>query len=387
MWKRLFDVMMREIQIIHRNRIYGMCMVFFPLLTVVFFTTLLDEGLPQSLPVAVVDLDNTSTTRSLAHRLDGFQMTDVVAHYPSVAEARNAMQRNEIYGFLYIPKGTTDDLLANRQPKISFYYSNTSLSAGSMVMKDLKTISTLGSAAVGQAMLKARGATDAQIQTALQPITVDLHQISNPWSSYNSYLTTMMVPGLFMLFITLISAYSLGNELKFNTSKEWVKMADGNMLVALIGKFLPQLLVYLAMVFFYEWYVFLHLGFPHNGSALMLVLLALMQVLAAQGFGIFVFGLMPSLRMSMSVCSLWSVLSFSMCGAAFPLMAMDAPLQSLSWLFPLRHYFMLYQICVFNGYPLLEAWFHFVALAAFMMLPWLVVKKIKNAMLYYVYIP
>ena len=387
MWKRLFDVMMREIQIIHRNRIYGMCMVFFPLLTVVFFTTLLDEGLPQSLPVAVVDLDNTSTTRSLAHRLDGFQMTDVVAHYPSVAEARNAMQRNEIYGFLYIPKGTTDDLLANRQPKISFYYSNTSLSAGSMVMKDLKTISTLGSAAVGQAMLKARGATDAQIQTALQPITVDLHQISNPWSSYNSYLTTMMVPGLFMLFITLISAYSLGNELKFNTSKEWVKMADGNMLVALIGKFLPQLLVYLAVVFFYEWYVFLHLGFPHNGSALMLVLLALMQVLAAQGFGIFVFGLMPSLRMSMSVCSLWSVLSLSMCGAAFPLMAMDAPLQSLSWLFPLRHYFMLYQICVFNGYPLLEAWFHFVALAAFMMLPWLVVKKIKNAMLYYVYIP
>lgn len=387
MWKRLFDVMMREIQIIHRNRIYGMCMVFFPLLTVVFFTTLLDEGLPQSLPVAVVDLDNTSTTRSLAHRLDGFQMTDVVAHYPSVAEARNAMQRNEIYGFLYIPKGTTDDLLANRQPKISFYYSNTSLSAGSMVMKDLKTISTLGSAAVGQAMLKARGATDAQIQTALQPITVDLHQISNPWSSYNSYLTTMMVPGLFMLFITLISAYSLGNELKFNTSKEWVKMADGNMLVALIGKFLPQLLVYLAMVFFYEWYVFLHLGFPHNGSALMLVLLALMQVLAAQGFGIFVFGLMPSLRMSMSVCSLWSVLSLSMCGAAFPLMAMDAPLQSLSWLFPLRHYFMLYQICVFNGYPLLEAWFHFVALAAFMLLPWLVVKKIKNAMLYYVYIP
>ncbi|UKK47677.1 ABC transporter permease [Prevotella sp. E9-3] len=387
MWKRLFDVMMREIQIIHHNRIYGMCMVFFPLLTVVFFTTLLDEGLPQSLPVAVVDLDNTSTTRSLAHRLDGFQMTDVVAHYPSVAEARNAMQRNEIYGFLYIPKGTTDDLLANRQPKISFYYSNTSLSAGSMVMKDLKTISTLGSAAVGQAMLKARGATDAQIQTALQPITVDLHQISNPWSSYNSYLTTMMVPGLFMLFISLISAYSLGNELKFNTSKEWVKMADGNMLVALIGKFLPQLLVYLAMVFFYEWYVFLHLGFPHNGSAFMLVLLALMQVLAAQGFGIFVFGLMPSLRMSMSVCSLWSVLSFSMCGAAFPLMAMDAPLQSLSWLFPLRHYFMLYQICVFNGYPLLEAWFHFVALVAFMMLPWLVVKKIKNAMLYYVYIP
>lgn len=387
MWRRLFDVMMREMLIIRRNLIYRLCMFIFPLLTVVFFTTMLDDGLPQSLPVAVVDLDNTSITRSLVQKLNAFQMSDVVARYPSVAEARNAIQRNEIYGFLYIPKGTTDDLLASRQPKISFYYTYTTLSAGSMVMKDLKTISTLGSAAIGQATLRARGATDAQIQTALQPIKVDLHQISNPWTSYNAYLTTMMVPGLMMLFMSLVAAYSLGNELKFETSKEWVERANGNMLVALIGKFLPQLLVYLAVVFIYEWYVFYHLGLPHYGSPVMLVLLALMQVLASQGFGVFVFGLMPSLRMSMSVCSLWCVLGFSMCGAAFPLMAMDPPLQTLSWLFPLRHYYMLYQICVFNGYPLLEAWFHFVALAAFMLLPWFVLKKIKTAMLHYVYIP
>jgi len=113
----------------------------------------------------------------------------------------------------------------------------------------------------------------------------------------------------------------------------------------------------------------------------------LIQVLAAQGFGIFAFGLMPSLRMSMSVCSLWAVLSFSMAGGAFPIMGMDSPLQSLSWLFPLRHYYMIYQITILNGYPLIEAWFHFVALAAFTLLPWLVIRKIKNAMLTYVYIP
>ena len=154
-----------------------------------------------------------------------------------------------------------------------------------------------------------------------------------------------------------------------------------------MGKFLPQTLVWLAIVFGYEYYVFYHLQFPHLGSPWMLVLLGLMQVLAAQGFGIFAFGLMPSLRMSMSICSLWAVLSFSMAGSAFPVMGMDAPLQSLSWLFPLRHYWMIYQICVFNGFPLIEAWFHFAALAAFMLLPWLVVRKIKNAMLTYVYIP
>ena len=379
--------MMRELLILRKNHIYRFCMVLFPLLVIFFFTSMMDDGLPTSMPVGVVDLDNTSTSRALGLKLDGFQMSKVVAHYPSVTEARKAVQRNEIYGFLYIPKGTTEKLLASRQPKISYYYSYTTMAAGSMMMKDLKTISTLGSAAVGQGTMRAKGFTDEQIQTLMQPIKIDLHQIANPWSSYNIYLTTVMVPGIIMLFIFLISTYSLGTELKFNSSKQWLALTDNNILVAIFGKFLPQMLIWLAIIYGYEYYVFYHLHFPHLGSPWMLVLLGLMQVLASQGFGIFAFGLMPSLRMSMSISSLWAVLSISMAGSAFPIMGMDGPLQSLSWLFPLRHYWMIYQSCVFNGFPLIEVWFHFAALAAFMLLPWLVLKKIKNAMLTYVYIP
>ena len=385
--RQIYDIMLRELLTMRKHFIYPACMVVFPLLVMVFFTSLMDDGLPTEMPIGIVDADNTTTTRALIRRLDAFQMSRIEHSYATVAEARKAIQNNEIYGFLYFPKGTTEKLLASRQPKISYYYSYTTLAAGALLMRDLKTISTLGSAAVGQATMRAKGFTPEQIQTFLQPIKIDLHQIANPWTSYNSYLSTMIVPGMMMLFIFLITAYSLGTELKFNVSKKWMEMADNNMTVALLGKFLPQTLVWLAVVYSYQYYVFFHLGFPHLGSPWMLVLLGLMQVLASQGFGIFAFGLMPSLRMSMSICSLWAVLSISMAGSAFPVMGMDRPLQSLSWLFPLRHYYMMYQTCVFNGFPLVESWFHFVALAGFMLLPWMVVKKIKNAMLTYVYIP
>lgn len=378
---------LREVRIMLHNPMYGCCMVVFPILAMIFFTSLMDEGLPEDMPVGVVDLDNTTTSRSLIRRLDGFQSSKVVAHYTSVAEARRAIQENQIYAFLYIPKGTTDDLLASRQPKISYYYNLASIMSGSLLMKDLKTISTLGSAGVGQATMRAKGYTQEQIMAFLQPIRIDLHQVGNPYTNYNSYLSTVFVPGIMMLFIFMISAYSLGMELKFNTSKEWLAMADNRIVVALIGKFLTQALIWLALIFFYEFYVFSVLGFPHQGSVAMLILLAVLEVFAAQGFGIFAFGLMPSLRMSLSVCSLWAVLSMSMAGSAFPVMGMDGALQSLSWLFPLRHYYMVYQICVFNGFPLLEAWFHFVAMVGFMLLPWFVISKIKNAMLTYVYIP
>jgi len=383
----IWKIMLRELRILAKNPIFVFCMVVFPLAVVFFFTSLMDEGLPEDMPIGIVDLDNSSTTRSLTRRLDAFQSSRIVAHYPSVAEARQAIQRNQIYAFLYIPKGTTEQLLASRQPKISYYYNLASIMSGSLLMRDLKTISMLGSAAVGQATMRAKGFTPDQIQAFLQPIRIDLHQVGNPWTNYNAYLSTMLVPGVFMLFIFLVSAYSIGTELKFHRSKEWMAMSGNNIFVALVGKFLPHFIIWLALVYAYEYYVFGVLGFPHPGGAWKLILLGLLQVTSAMGFGIFAFGLMPSLRMSMSICSLWAVLSFSMAGSAFPVMGMDSMLQSLSWLFPLRHYYMVYQITVFNGYPLYEAWFHFAALVAFALLPILVYRKIKNAMLTYVYIP
>lgn len=384
---RILCVSKRECRILSSNPIYFFCMVVFPICIAIMFTSLMKEGQPLDMPVGIVDLDNTSTTRSMARKLDAFQNSHVVAHYSSMEEARKAIQQNKIYAFLYIPKGTTDKLLSSRQPKISFYYSSTSITAGALLFRDLKTISTLGSAAVGQRTLSAKGYTAEQISTFLQPIVIDLHPLNNPWINYNIYLSNMLVPGVFMLFIFLITAYSIGTELKFKRSQELMKVAGNDIYVAIIGKCLPQTLIFLIIFYGYMFYVFGILVFPHPGGVGVILLLGLFSVLAAQGFGIFAFGLMPSLRMSMSICSLWAVLSFTTSGAAFPLSAMDGALEALSQLFPLRHYYMIYQICIFNGYPLHIAWFNWMALGLFIILPLFVMWNIRKAMLEYDYIP
>lgn len=385
---QFFDVALRELDIIVRkNRIYGFCMVVFPVLLVVFFTTMLDEGLPQDLPIGVVDQDNSATSRSLIRNLDAMQNSRVKYRFASVTEARNAMQEGKVFAYLYIPAGTASKLLSGRQPNISYYYTMTCMTAGSMASKDLKTIGVLGSAAVGKAVLSAKGATDEQIRAALQPVTIDAHMIANPQSSYNYSLTTVFVPGILMLFMALLSAYALGMEMKFDTGKEWLERAGGNIFVAILGKYVAHVLVFLLVMFLYQYYIFNVLDFPHLGGTWSIVRLTLLQVAASIGFGIFAFGLMPSLRMSMSISSLWMVLGISMCGSAFPVMGMDPPLQAMSWLFSLRHYWMIYQATVLNGFPVIDVWFHLVALVAFTLLPWFVLRKVKNAMLNYVYIP
>ena len=381
-------VALRELDIIvRRNRIYGFCMVVFPLLLVFFFTTMLDDGVAIDLPVGVVDQDNSATSRGLVRNLDAMQSSRVVYRFANITEARNAMQEGKVYAYLYIPEGTASELLAGRQPKISYYYTMTCMTAGSMAMKDMKTIGSLGLAAVGQSTLAAKGASKEQIKASLQPITVDAHMISNPQGSYNYSLTTVFVPGILMLFMALLGAYAVGMEMKFDTGKDWLAKADNNIVVAILGKYIVHALIFLLVIFIYQYYIFEVLHFPRLGGIWRIVRLSLLQVAGGLGFGIFAFGLMPSLRMSMSISSLWSVLSISMCGSAFPIAGMDPPLQAMSWLFPLRHYWMIYQATVLNGFPVIDVWFHFVALIAFTLLPWFVLGKIKNAMLNYVYIP
>ena len=45
-------------------------MVIFPIFVTFFFTSLMNEGQPQDMPVGVVDLDNSVTTRKLTRMLD-----------------------------------------------------------------------------------------------------------------------------------------------------------------------------------------------------------------------------------------------------------------------------------------------------------------------------
>jgi ABC-2 type transport system permease protein len=387
MLKRLIDIASREVGIIFRTPIYAFCMVVFPLLVLFFFTSLMESGQPFDMPVGVVDQDQTTTTRAIVRKLDAFQNTKIAARYPSVEEARQAIQRNEIYAFIYFPKHTTDELLANKQPKISFYYSSACITAGSMLMRDLKTISLLGSASVGSAKLAALGKTGDEIRTFLSPINVDMHLINNPGLNYNYYLSISMPMAIIMLLVFLITVYSLGTELKFSRAHDLMERAGGNIYIAIMGKLIPQFCLFLIVFMLHYFYLYHVLHFPLNTTPLHLVFLGALSLMAGQGLGIFMFGLFPSLRFSMSICALWGSLSFSMMGSTFPPEAMDSIVRTLTLLFPMRHYFMAFQICVFNGYPLSYAWPWIGGLCVFALLPLFVIPKIRKVMLTYVYIP
>lgn len=383
----ILKIARRELRRMASKPIYWFCMIAAPLFCFVFFTSLMAEGLPTDMPLGLVDNDNTTTSRSLARNLDAFEMTSIKEQYANVTEAREAVQRGDIYGFYYIPKGTTRKAQRQELPVVSFYTNYSYLVAGSLLYRDMRTMSELASGAASRTVLYAKGATERQAMAFLQPIVIDSHAINNPWLNYNVYLSNVILPGLLMLFIFMVTVFSIGTEVKYNTVHDWLIMARGSMFHALAGKLLPQTLIFflIGIAFAIGLYGVLH--FPCHCGLLTMLLVMFLGIIGAQGLGVFMFAMLPTLRLSLSFASLWGVISFSICGMSYPVMAMHPTLQGLSYLFPLRHYFLLYVNCALDGYPLMNAAPYVVGLLLFAMLPLLLLRRLKKMLLVVPYIP
>lgn len=377
----------REMKRLVSKPIYFFCMLFAPALSVTFFLSLMQDGLPTDLPVAIVDLDGSATSRNLIRQLDAFEQTEVVAKTVSFEEARQEMQKGNVYGIFYIPKDFGVNAASGRQPKLSFYTNATYLIAASLLFRDMKTMSVLAGASVGLQTGLAKGYTNDQIMAQLQPITIDTHVLGNPWLNYSVYLNNTVIPGVLQLLIFLVTVFSIGTEIKYSTSRDWLQMGGNSLAVSLLGKLLPQTLIFTIVSFMCCSALYGFNSFPLNtGWAPMLAAMFLL-VIASQAVGVFMIGVLPTLRLGLSFASLFGMLAFSVVGFSFPVLGMDSTLQALANLFPLRHYFLIYVDQALNGRDLFYSWGEYVWLAGFLILPFLAGKNLKNALLYFKYIP
>lgn len=385
---RLKAIFRRELGILSRRPIFLFCMFFMPVICVIFFTSLMHAGLPTDLPMGLVDEDRTHVTRIITRTMEAFEISEFTDQYDSFTEAREAVQRGEIYGFFYIPKGTTEKALASKQPRVSFYTNEAYFVPGTLLMKDMMTASELLSLALTRETLYAKGYNEDDAMAAIRPIVTEAHPLNNPTLDYSVYLSNILLPGILILLILLSTTYTIGLEWKQKTQRTWFRMADYSVTTALAGKLLPQTVLYSLMIVFYDVYLYRFMGFPCNCGIAAMMGIGILTVVASQAFGVFLFGVFSGqMRLAMCLSSLWGILSFSLAGFTYPTTAMAPVLGHLAALFPLRHYYLLYVNQALNGYPIAYAWSSVVALLLFIMLPLAVNRRYRVAFLKYHYKP
>lgn len=371
-------VFIRECKRIISSKICIWGMIIAPLLTFAILMYMMSAGLPTKIPVAVVDLDNSSTSRALVRQLDAFAKTDIKFKSLSFKEARIAMERAEVYGIFTIPEDFAKDAVSGNRPKIVFYTNNAFLISGSLLFQDMKMISVLASASVGLKMGEAKGYTQGELMPVLQPISIEAHVIGNPMLNYSVYLNNVLTPGILFLILAMFTISALGSEVKSGTGRQLLDLSGGSIVKAVFGKLLPYTALFLILSLFFMSVLYGYNHFPLHSGFWPMCAAYLCLILSAQGFGLILLAVFPNYRLALSSASLLGMISFSITGFSFASMAMSPILYGLSFLFPLRHFFLIYVDLALNGIPLGYSAYHYAGLLGFFLVGLLLMGRIRR---------
>lgn len=374
--------MRREVHQMFARPLYMFASVGVMLLSTFFFLTLMRRGSAEKMPIAFVDLDQTSISRRLCHEMQATPSVDICLITSSYPEAREAMQQGHVYGIFVIPDGFYDDLVAFKRPKMDFYVTNAYTVGGNTAYKQMLTMVNLTSGAFQREVLRKKGLPDDVIMHRIQPLTIEGHMIANPWGNYSVYLVSTILPGILGLICIMLTIFAIGYELKMRTSREWLRTAGGNYTVAMIGKLIPYTIIYLVLGIGCHLILYRFAGFPVYGSHSRLLFGLLLFIMAMEAMGIFLIGCLPTLRDAISIGALYSMLGFSLSGFTYPVMNMLPPVQALSYLEPLRHYYLIYVNEALMCAPTINSLVPALSLCAFMLLSLAIAPRLHKALIY-----
>ena len=370
-----------------RRPMYFLLIVIMPLLCSWFLLDLIKDGSVQRVPVGIVDLDNSSLSRRISRNLNGFQQVNICQSYNNFAEARDAVQRGEVLGFFFIPDNLEEDALGGRQPVVSYYVNYAYYAPASMQYKGFKTISMLVNGGIVQTALRTVGVSNQQIESTLVPYQTHVHMISNPFTNYDYYLNSTFVPCFLSLFILLVTAFSLGLELKSGLSRQWLKTSGDSMFLALVGKLVPQTVLFTVVCWFVQWMMFRCYDFPLNCNPWNMLIAMFLLVVANQSFAVLMFCFVPNFRYGTMLCTLLGMVSFSFCGFSLPHEAMYPWVHSLGYVMPIKYYFLIMVDQALNGIDLYYSRVYYAALIGFTILPMLLSWRLKKECMNPVYVP
>ena len=367
-------VLLREWRRMTSRRLYfGVCIIL-PLFTLFFMATIFGNGQMENIPIGIVDQDNTASSRAIVRNISAVPTFKVTKHFVNEEAARKAVQRKEIYGYLSIPPRFEQDAISGKNATLSYYYHYALLSVGGELMAAFET--SLAPVSLSPIVMKAvaLGVDQNQITTFLLPVQASNHPIYNPSLDYSVYLFFV----LFQILILLTTVYAVGIEIKFRTADEWLSVAKGNMVTAVLGKLLPYTIIYILIGWLANYVMFGILHIPFQGSWGLMSMLTALFVVATQALGLFLFSLFPAISLIISIVSMVGSLGATLSGVTFPVPNMYPLVRDASYLFPVRHFTEIIQNILYGGSGFIHLWPSAVILCIFPLLAFALLPHLKR---------
>nr|WP_220497693.1 ABC transporter permease [Myroides sp. NP-2] len=309
-----------------------------PLLLFFYYGALLQEGVSRDLPVTILDLDKSSTSRKLASFIDASAAMQIVYDVSDELEGQKTVRRGDSFALIIIPKDFQKNVQKGVKTNVTCYYNGQYLLPAGLIQRDFQTAAGYLAVGVRTISLQQGGLTPNQALASVAPINVEEHVLFNPYTSYEYYLGLAFMPMALQIIMLVVSIYVFGVDLKYRKGHELLERANNKVWIVALSKILPYSFVFMVLGFYMNSYVFYKLSMPMKGNFWMLNLFFFLFVIVCQSMGFFLASVMNSLRIALTIGGAYAAVAFSFAGYTFPPEGMSGFVRGVNYVFPFHSY-------------------------------------------------
>lgn len=291
-----------------------------------------------SLPVAVLDLDNSKLSRTLRLFLSATREIAVVNDgVESLEQAHALLESGELGGFVLIPENFSADIKRGKKSSVSVLIDDSNILIGKNVYKAVaKAIGTV-SAGVELTMVKKMGERKDRAMAKVVPIAIEENFTFNPGVNYPTYI----VPGIIFFFLHVLMLILTFSAIIPDRRPEGFPAQAG----AVAAGYLVCLVT--GLIFFYGFLARVQI-IPSGGFLTVFLALAvflLMDILMAMA----IVSVAPSFQTGFQLTIILGMLSLMFSGITWPSDTFPAILLAISKIIPFTPFARGYQVFLHYG--------------------------------------
>jgi ABC-2 type transport system permease protein len=372
-FRHLWAVTRKEIQHIFRDRATFILVLITPTVVLLLMTYALAVNI-EHVPLAVLDYDQSPTSRAFIQRITAGKDLDLHSQVDSIAEIEDLLIQGQVKAAVIISPDFSRDLLSLRGIDLQVIIDGTEPESGGFAVEHIGWRA--------EAFANEILADQFQMQgiplESLQPIDLRVQAWFNPGLKP----IIDLVPGLISIvlgFPALTVALTLAREYEHSTMEQLlvspIKRTD-----LLLGKIIPYILVGLLNVLLIPIFAILWFRVPFHGNFLIFIALSAIFLFAELSMGMVIGVFMKSQSAALAMSFLVVLFpGFFLTGIFFPIASMPEIARLESLFLPGTHYAIITRGVFLTGIGLETLWPNAVMLliigAAFILVASLFFKK------------
>lgn len=306
-----------------------------PILYAFFLGTIYINKDIEEVPIAVLDLDNSPSSRALIRAMDATQQIQISEHLTSFDQGVDEINKLNIQGFVYFPSDFEAQLLSMKGADLAVYLNTSQFLPSNNPNKDLQKVLITAGAGLRLKYYMAHGVNPENAMEIVMPLEPDVRGIANPLNTYGGFL----LPGLFILILHQTLLFGIGESFTKDRQKkvlpEILSMVDGRMYKYFIGKLGFYMLLYFAYFLLFLTTIFPIFQLNVHGSWDTMLLIAFAMALAVLMFGVFISSFFRTQVGYLELIAFSSYPIFLLSGFSWPFQAMPVWVQYLAQFSPM----------------------------------------------------